>query len=94
MTGRWVHPASGRSYHEKFAPPKVRGGGARTRTGARREADRWKQRKGWANPGDLHAKGDGCVGLRLGMRDAAASARHWLVGPIPDGIGLVCGWVG
>ena len=25
ITGRWVHPASGRSYHEKFAPPKVAG---------------------------------------------------------------------
>ena len=23
VTGRLVHPASGRSYHEKFAPPKV-----------------------------------------------------------------------
>lgn len=23
--GRWVHPASGRSYHTKFAPPKVPG---------------------------------------------------------------------
>lgn len=22
VTGRWIHPASGRSYHEKFAPPK------------------------------------------------------------------------
>ena len=25
VTGRWVHPASGRSYHERFAPPKVAG---------------------------------------------------------------------
>ena len=25
VTGRWVHPASGRSYHEKFAPPKIPG---------------------------------------------------------------------
>ena len=25
VTGRWIHPASGRSYHEKFAPPKVAG---------------------------------------------------------------------
>ncbi|GLI64107.1 hypothetical protein VaNZ11_007281 [Volvox africanus] len=25
VTGRWVHPGSGRSYHEKFAPPKVTG---------------------------------------------------------------------
>eukprot|EP00878_Enallax_costatus_P012858 GHUV01013426.1.p1 GENE.GHUV01013426.1~~GHUV01013426.1.p1 ORF type:complete len:168 (+),score=31.71 GHUV01013426.1:683-1186(+) len=25
VTGRWVHPGSGRSYHEKFAPPKVPG---------------------------------------------------------------------
>ncbi|KAK9811441.1 hypothetical protein WJX72_003964 [[Myrmecia] bisecta] len=25
VTGRWIHPASGRSYHEKFAPPKVPG---------------------------------------------------------------------
>lgn len=25
MTGRWVHPQSGRSYHERFAPPKVQG---------------------------------------------------------------------
>lgn len=24
VTGRLVHPASGRSYHEKFAPPKAR----------------------------------------------------------------------
>ena len=23
ITGRLIHPASGRSYHEKFAPPKV-----------------------------------------------------------------------
>lgn len=23
VTGRLVHPASGRSYHEKFAPPRV-----------------------------------------------------------------------
>lgn len=22
ITGRWIHAASGRSYHEKFAPPK------------------------------------------------------------------------
>ncbi len=25
MVGRLIHPASGRSYHEKFAPPKVPG---------------------------------------------------------------------
>uniref|UniRef100_A0A161ZNT4 adenylate kinase n=1 Tax=Daucus carota subsp. sativus TaxID=79200 RepID=A0A161ZNT4_DAUCS len=25
ITGRWVHPASGRSYHTKFAPPKAPG---------------------------------------------------------------------
>lgn len=25
ITGRWMHPASGRSYHTKFAPPKVPG---------------------------------------------------------------------
>ncbi|KAL9420721.1 hypothetical protein AB3S75_038319 [Citrus x aurantiifolia] len=25
ITGRWIHPASGRSYHTKFAPPKVHG---------------------------------------------------------------------
>ncbi|KAK8657787.1 hypothetical protein V6N13_036010 [Hibiscus sabdariffa] len=25
ITGRWIHPASGRSYHTKFAPPKVPG---------------------------------------------------------------------
>ncbi|EFJ24129.1 hypothetical protein SELMODRAFT_414935 [Selaginella moellendorffii] len=25
ITGRWVHPPSGRSYHTKFAPPKVPG---------------------------------------------------------------------
>eukprot|EP00249_Psilotum_nudum_P004066 c17591_g1_i1 orf=418-1149(+) len=25
ITGRWIHPASGRSYHAKFAPPKVPG---------------------------------------------------------------------
>lgn len=25
ITGRWIHPASGRSYHEKFAPPKKQG---------------------------------------------------------------------
>ena len=24
VTGRWIHAASGRSYHTKFAPPKVR----------------------------------------------------------------------
>lgn len=23
ITGRWIHPASGRTYHTKFAPPKV-----------------------------------------------------------------------
>lgn len=23
ITGRLIHPASGRSYHEEFAPPKV-----------------------------------------------------------------------
>ena len=25
ITGRWIHAASGRSYHTKFAPPKVEG---------------------------------------------------------------------
>jgi adenylate kinase len=25
VTGRWVHPASGRSYHTSFAPPRVPG---------------------------------------------------------------------
>lgn len=25
ITGRWIHPSSGRSYHTKFAPPKVHG---------------------------------------------------------------------
>ena len=25
ITGRWIHPASGRTYHMKFAPPKVPG---------------------------------------------------------------------
>ena len=25
VTGRLIHPASGRSYHEKFAPPKTPG---------------------------------------------------------------------
>ncbi|XP_022987556.1 adenylate kinase 4-like [Cucurbita maxima] len=25
ITGRWIHPSSGRSYHTKFAPPKVAG---------------------------------------------------------------------
>ena len=25
VTGRWIHAASGRSYHTKFAPPKVAG---------------------------------------------------------------------
>jgi adenylate kinase family enzyme len=25
VTGRWVHAASGRSYHTKFAPPRVPG---------------------------------------------------------------------
>lgn len=25
ITGRWIHPASGRSYHTKYAPPKVAG---------------------------------------------------------------------
>ncbi|EFJ26263.1 hypothetical protein SELMODRAFT_441992 [Selaginella moellendorffii] len=25
ITGRWIHPASGRSYHTKFAPPKTPG---------------------------------------------------------------------
>ncbi|VFQ69916.1 unnamed protein product [Cuscuta campestris] len=25
ITGRWIHPSSGRTYHTKFAPPKVHG---------------------------------------------------------------------
>lgn len=25
ITGRWIHPPSGRTYHSKFAPPKVSG---------------------------------------------------------------------
>lgn len=25
ITGRWIHPSSGRSYHAKFAPPKAPG---------------------------------------------------------------------
>lgn len=25
ITGRWIHPSSGRTYHTKFAPPKVPG---------------------------------------------------------------------
>lgn len=25
ITGRWIHPSSGRSYHSKFAPPKTPG---------------------------------------------------------------------
>ena len=25
INGRWVHPASGRIYHTKFAPPRVSG---------------------------------------------------------------------
>lgn len=25
ITGRWIHPASGRSYHNEFSPPKVPG---------------------------------------------------------------------
>jgi adenylate kinase len=25
LTGRWTHPTSGRTYHEKFAPPKTAG---------------------------------------------------------------------
>jgi adenylate kinase family enzyme len=25
ITGRWIHPASGRTYHTKFAPPKTQG---------------------------------------------------------------------
>ena len=25
VTGRWVHPGSGRSYHTRFAPPRVPG---------------------------------------------------------------------
>jgi adenylate kinase len=25
ITGRWIHPSSGRSYHTKFAPPKTTG---------------------------------------------------------------------
>ena len=25
ITARWIHPASGRTYHTKFAPPKVPG---------------------------------------------------------------------
>lgn len=25
ITGRWIHPSSGRTYHTKFAPPKAPG---------------------------------------------------------------------
>lgn len=25
ITGRWIHPSSGRTYHNKFAPPKQSG---------------------------------------------------------------------
>ncbi|CAI0446371.1 unnamed protein product [Linum tenue] len=25
ITGRWIHPSSGRTYHTKFAPPKTPG---------------------------------------------------------------------
>lgn len=25
ITGRWIHPPSGRTYHTKFAPPKAPG---------------------------------------------------------------------
>lgn len=25
ITGRWIHPESGRSYHEEFHPPRVHG---------------------------------------------------------------------
>lgn len=25
ITGRWIHASSGRTYHTKFAPPKVPG---------------------------------------------------------------------
>lgn len=25
ITGRWIHPSSGRTYHTKFQPPKVPG---------------------------------------------------------------------
>jgi len=25
ITGRWIHPSSGRTYHTKYAPPKVPG---------------------------------------------------------------------
>lgn len=25
ITGRWIHPTSGRTYHTKYAPPKVPG---------------------------------------------------------------------
>ena len=25
ITGRWIHPSSGRTYHTKFAPPKKPG---------------------------------------------------------------------
>lgn len=25
ITGRWIHPSSGRTYHTKFSPPKVLG---------------------------------------------------------------------
>lgn len=25
ITGRWIHSSSGRTYHTKFAPPKVSG---------------------------------------------------------------------
>ena len=25
ITGRWIHPSSGRTYHTKYAPPKAPG---------------------------------------------------------------------
>merc|ERR1712217_407773 len=31
ICGRWIHKASGRSYHVKFAPPKSLGGAAPTK---------------------------------------------------------------
>ena len=37
VTGRWIHAASGRSYHTKFAPPKAREG-ERARALTRRRA--------------------------------------------------------
>ena len=62
VTGRWIHPASGRSYHEKFAPPKASRQHARAR--ARRAVPAWAH---------LYIRPCACAGGGGRRRDRGAS---------------------